>query len=63
MNRASENNSITPIIGQVVERMYIDDYFKPVYVWQGVRASCDKATELSFENVFHHQELIFKNSL
>lgn len=54
MNRASENNSITPIIGQVVERMYIDDYFKPVYVWQGVRASCDKATELSFENVFHH---------
>jgi len=54
MNRASENNSITPIIGQVVERKYIDDYFKPVYVWQGGRASYDKATELSFENVFHH---------
>jgi len=44
MNRASEKNSMIPIIGQVVERKYIDDYFKPVYVWQGVRASFDKAT-------------------
>jgi len=44
MNRASENNSMIPIIGQVVEPMYIDDYFKPLYVWQGVQASFDKAT-------------------